>query len=90
MANPMTTYGTIAVGSGLKDPDEGELMYTSSNGKSFPIGKMFERIEKLEERLAMIENADPEQLEKHKMLREAYTKYKFIEGLIGKEDDDNG
>ena len=82
--------GNLVIDRGLTDPEEGELMYTDSSGKSFPIGKMFERIEKIEKRLAMIEDADPEQLENHKMLREAYTKYKFIEGLIGKEDDDNG
>lgn len=42
------------------------------------------------DRLAIIENADPEQLAKYKALTEAYEKYKFLENLLTSKGDDNG
>lgn len=75
-------HGQLYVSSSTSD-----VMFTDSNGRDFKIGEMMDRIETLENQLAIIVNASPDELEKHKMLREAYNKYKFIEGLIGKDDD---
>jgi len=41
-----------------------------------------ELIDKICDRLAIIENADPTQLEKYKSLNEAYQRYKFLENLL--------
>lgn len=72
------------------DTSTGVLMYTDEHGNDYKVTELIERLEAIEKRLAIIDSADPEQLENHKMLREAYNKYRFIEGLIGEEDDDNG
>jgi len=39
-------------------------------------------LDKICDRLAIIESADPEQLEKYKALNEAYQRYKFLENLL--------
>jgi hypothetical protein len=39
------------------------------------------------DRLAIIENADPDQLKKYNALNEAYQKYKFLEKLLVDKDD---
>lgn len=51
---------------------------------------MEKKLDKICERLAILEDPDPEKLKKFKMLKDAYTKYKFIEELCSEEDDDNG
>jgi len=43
---------------------------------------ILERLTKIEERLSIIV-PDLEKLEKHKVLREAYEKYKMLEKLLG-------
>lgn len=46
-------------------------------------------LDKICDRLAIIESADPEQLEKYNALNEAYKRYKFLENLLvdkGKAD----
>lgn len=40
-------------------------------------------VEKIKQRLAILDDPSPEKLERHKMLRDAYNKYKMIEKLIG-------
>lgn len=48
------------------------------------------RIDKLEQALGVLVNEPtPEQLEKHKMLKEAYKKYKFVEGLVLGDENEN-
>lgn len=65
-----------------------DIMFTDSNGKDHSFTDMTKRIATLEERLSILPEPDAETLENHKMLREAYKKYKFLEGLV-KENDDN-
>ena len=66
-----------------------DIMFTDSDGKDHSFTDMAKRIEQLEERLSILPEPDPEKLAKHKMLRETYKKYKFLEELIGEEGDDN-
>ena len=49
--------------------------------------KLEEGLEAIKERLAILDDPNPEKLEKHKMLRDAYNKYKMIEKLIGDNDE---
>ncbi len=51
------------------------------------IEKMERNLEKVMKRLAVLDEPTEEQLEKHKMLKEVYTKYKFIEGLCDEENE---
>jgi len=70
------------------------LVWTDNGGTWQEIGidpKLVATIERLErnmekvmERLSVLEDPDPEQLEKFKTLKEAYNKYKFVDGLCGK------
>ena len=55
--------------------------------------KLLEKIDKMErnyetimERLAILDDPNPEQLEKFKQLKMAYEKYKFLEELCGKDE----
>lgn len=67
--------------------ETGTLMYTDDNGQDHRVDLLIKRLEAVEKRLAILEDPTPEQLEKHKMLKEAYTKYKFIEGLCSEENE---
>lgn len=40
----------------------------------------------IKDRLAILDEPSPEKLEQYKMLKEAYTKYKMIEKLIGEKN----
>lgn len=53
------------------------------------IDKMDRNFETIMERLAILDEPKPEQLEKFKTLKAAYEKYKFLEELCGKEKDDS-
>jgi hypothetical protein len=55
--------------------------------------KLLEKIDKMErnyetimERLAILDDPNPEQLAKFKQLKMAYEKYKFLEELCGKDE----
>lgn len=57
--------------------------------------ELSERLDRIEtmigaiaERLALLDEPSPKDLEKHKMLREAYEKYKFTEALCKEKNDD--
>jgi hypothetical protein len=50
------------------------------NGKN--IGSI---LDKIQDRLAILDEPDPEKLEKHAALRKAYDHYKLMEKLIGEE-----
>jgi len=67
----------------------GDMIFTDSNGKDIKLGELADRMQEIEKRLSILNAPSPEKLEKHKMLEEAYKKYKFIEDLIGNEDDDS-
>jgi len=43
-------------------------------------------VEAIKRRLAILDEPSPETLEKHKILKDAYNKYKMIEALIGEKD----
>ena len=92
MANMNYTMTQLAesVTSQWVKQDEGVLMYTDENGIDHKVTELIERLEAVEKRLAILQDPTPEQLENHKMLKEAYTKYKFIEGLCTEEDGNNG
>lgn len=47
---------------------------------------MEKMIEKIADRLAVLEEPDPEKLAQFKTLQDAYTKYKFIEKLCGEKE----
>lgn len=51
------------------------------------IDRLEQNMEKVMERLAILEDPTPEQLEQFKTLQDAYKKYKFVEGLCGKEEE---
>jgi len=67
------------------------LIYTDDDGNDTDILQAIKRLDTnyktIMERLSILDNPSAEQLEKHKMLKEAYTKYKFIESLCIEEDD---
>ena len=48
--------------------------------------KVERNLERVMKRLSVLDEPTDEQLEKHKMLKDAYTKYKFLEELCGKEE----
>jgi len=50
------------------------------------IDKMDRNFETIMERLAILDEPRPEQLEKFKQLKVAYEKYKFLEELCGKDE----
>ena len=88
----MSTGDVPCVGDGL--------VWSGSSGSWQEIGidpelkesiKRLERnMEKVMERLAILEDPDPKRLEEFKTLQEAYTKYKFVDGLCGKSEQENG
>ena len=82
-------HSQVWVRNDEKTTMSGDIMFTDKNGNDHSIRKMLERIEELEERLFILQEPGAETLENHKMLRETYKKYKFLEGLV-KENDDNG
>ena len=50
------------------------------------IDKMDRNFETIMERLAILDEPKPEQLEKFKQLKVVYEKYKFLEELCGKDE----
>lgn len=76
-----TSWGNVTTGptpsltvSGNAD-FEGDIKW---KGRS--LGKL---LEKIEDRLAILQDPDPEKLEKHAALKKAYDHYKTLERLIG-------
>lgn len=55
--------------------------------------KRMDRMEKMigniAERLAILDDPSPKKLARHKMLKEAYTKYLFIEKLCAEENNES-
>ena len=76
---PTATWSTISPSSGLHVKDdatfEGDIKW---KGRS--LGKL---MEKIEDRLAILQEPDPERLEKFAALKKAYDHYKTLERLIG-------
>jgi hypothetical protein len=76
---PNATWSTISPSSGLHVKDdatfEGDIKW---KGRS--LGKL---MEKIEDRLAILQEPDPERLEKFAALKKAYDHYKTLERLIG-------
>jgi hypothetical protein len=74
-----TNWSTIGPSSGLHVKDdatfEGDIKW---KGRS--LGKL---MEKIEDRLAILQEPDPERLEKFAALKKAYDHYKTLERLIG-------
>jgi len=74
-----TNWSTISPSSGLNVKDdanfEGDIKW---KGRS--LGKL---MEKIEDRLAILQEPDPERLEKFAALKKAYDHYKTLERLIG-------
>jgi hypothetical protein len=76
---PNANWSTIMPSSGLNVKDdanfEGDIKW---KGRS--LGKL---MEKIEDRLAILQEPDPERLEKFAALKKAYDHYKTLERLIG-------
>ena len=58
--------------------------------KDIKVGKMSlkDHMQKVNERLAILEDPDPKKLEKFKALREAYEHYKVLDALCGDNESD--
>lgn len=61
---------------------------SSINNKN-RLDRIEEKLEKICDRLAILDEPDPERLEAFKQLQEAYKKYKFLDELCGPHDDGN-
>lgn len=66
---------SIAIGGTTMDPPLTER-----------IKKIEDNLGKIMERLSILDEPSEEQLEKSKMLKDAYNKYKFVEELYGKDE----
>ena len=66
---------SIAIGGTTMDPPLTER-----------IEKIEDNLKKIMERLSILDEPSEEQLEKSKMLKDAYNKYKFVEELYGKNE----
>ena len=53
------------------------------------LDRMAKMLEKICERLAILEEPEAERLEQFKQLQDAYNKYKFLDELCGPHDDGN-
>ena len=89
----------------ISEPVTGDLWVTNDTGHSLyfngtnweeqqeetetRMSRLEKMVEKIADRLAVLDEPDPEKLEQFKTLKDAYTKYKFIEGLCG-EKEQNG
>ena len=71
--NTTAGFNTISHGMEVK----GDLIV---NGKN--IGNI---LDKIQDRLAILDEPNPEKLEKHAALRKAYEQYKLLEKLIGED-----
>ncbi len=79
------------------DPPLGNAMTWNATGKWEEISiapKLLERIDRIEkinekimERLAILEDPSPEQLEQFQVLKDLHDKYKFVESLCEGKDD---
>lgn len=80
-------HGGGGGGGGLYNSYNSGTFYTNVNmgGDDLTIkGRSLSKIlEKIEDRLAILENPDPAKLEKHAALKKAYDHYKMIEKMIG-------
>ena len=78
-SNPVWTTNTTAGFNTISPSMEvkGDLIV---NGKN--IGNI---LDKIQDRLAILDEPNPEKLEKHAALRKAYEQYKLLEKLIGED-----
>ena len=79
VSNPVWTTNTTAGFNTISPSMEvkGDLIV---NGKN--IGNI---LDKIQDRLAILDEPSPEKLEKHAALKKAYEQYKLLEKLIGEE-----
>lgn len=77
--------------SNRKYPAPNDWVIDHDAGMSHVNDVKFDRIEKaldkINERLAILEEPTPERLEAFKQLQDAYKKYKFLDELCGPHDD---
>lgn len=59
-----------------------------NNSMYIMLKRLSDRLSVIENRLAILEEPDPEKLEKYKALKEAYENYKALEQLIADSDDE--
>lgn len=94
----LDSIGDLAAGDIFNDTNTGDfLAYTGTNWTptkiNDPVSDRLDRLEKLIEkiadRLAILEEPDEERLEQFKTLQDIYKKYKFADALCGK-DKENG
>ena len=87
----------ITVSNGSYDMNDGTYIVSNSSAHSITLGDIIpaiteerfcdleDSIEAIKRRLLILDEPDPKRLEEHKMLEEAYKKYKMIEALIGEK-----
>jgi hypothetical protein len=78
--NPIWTNTTLAPAPSPGLVVDGDI---KCNGRS--LGKL---LEKIEDRLAILQEPDPERLERFTALREAYDAYKMLDTLCGDDKKD--
>ena len=78
-SNPVWTTNTTAGFNTISPSMEvkGDLIVAGKN-----IGNI---LDKIQDRLAILDEPNPEKLEKHAALRKAYDHYKLLEKLIGED-----
>lgn len=81
VSNGNLGIGTSSLSSGLHVTDDAEFE-GDIRWKGRSLGKL---LEKIEDRLAILSEPDPEKLEKFAALKKAYEHYKLMEKLIGDE-----
>ncbi len=83
----MAGYGPGSPGGGSRSITLSEMKDAISIDPNYleKIDKMDRNLETIMERLAILDEPNPEQLEKFKQLKVVYEKYKFLEELCGKD-----
>lgn len=76
-----TTWATATQSAGLHVTSDAEFD-GDIKWKGRSLGKL---LEKIEDRLAILQEPDPAKLEKHAALKKAYDHYKLMERLIGED-----
>ena len=83
----MSKYHLPNANSWLVTSDIDNQLFNINNGDR--VERMEQTLEKICERLAILEEPDPERLETFKQLQDAYKKYKFLDELCGPHNDDD-
>lgn len=88
------TPTNVSTGDLFVNNDNGTtLVWNGSNWESIGekqekrLDKIEKMLKKIADRLAILDDPDPKRLGEFKTLQEAYSKYKFVDGLCGKNNE---